>query len=63
LAGNLPKPAMRRQGVQGWFVDRVKIDKRVTFFSKHGGWLDLSCAIGIIVVIVAALGNIVRKDR
>jgi apolipoprotein N-acyltransferase len=40
-AGNLPEAAMDRQGVDGWFVDRIPLDSRVTFFSRHGRWLDV----------------------
>jgi apolipoprotein N-acyltransferase len=55
LKGNLPLKAMDREGVEGWFVDRVSIDKRVTFFSKHGKVLDFCCAIGFCLVIMAVL--------
>jgi apolipoprotein N-acyltransferase len=40
-AGNLPKEAMARQGVAGWFVDTVPIDSRITVFSRYGRWLDI----------------------
>ncbi len=40
-AGTLPEKAMDRQGVEGWFVDAVPIDSRVTFFSRYGRWLDI----------------------
>ena len=53
-AGTLPNRAMDRQGMAGWFVDTVPIDKRTTFFSRYGQWLDLSCAACLLVLIIAA---------
>ena len=51
-AGDLPHETMRRQGVGGWFVDHVVIDKRLTFFSKYGQWFKATCATAIIIVII-----------
>ena len=48
-AGNLPDKAMARQGVEGWFVDTVPIDRRVTFFSRHGRWLDRVLALFFVL--------------
>ena len=62
-AGNLPLRAMDRQGVAGWFVDRITIDKRTTFFSKHGQWLDFSCAAGLIIVIILSLRDRITKAK
>ena len=45
VSGNLPKNAMARKGVSGWFIDNVPIDSRITFFSRYGQWLDTSCAV------------------
>jgi hypothetical protein len=45
---------MTRQGCAGWFVDRITIDKRTTFFSKYGQWLDFCCAVSLILLIIAA---------
>jgi len=53
-AGDLPAQARLRQGVAGWFVDRVPIDERTTFFSRYGQWLDFCCATGFVLVIIAA---------
>ena len=44
--------AMERRGVAGWFADKVPIDRRVTFFSKYGQWLDFCCAVCLVVVII-----------
>ena len=48
LAGNLPEKALERKGMAGWFVDKMPIDKRVTFFSRFGQWLDNLCAICLL---------------
>ncbi|UCC99152.1 MAG: apolipoprotein N-acyltransferase, partial [Phycisphaerales bacterium] len=55
LAGTLPRAAMTRTGMAGWFTDRVPIDTRVTFFSKYGEWLDFSCELCTILVIIGPL--------
>lgn len=54
VAGDLPAQASQRQGVAGWFVDRVPIDERTTFFSRYGQWLDFCCAIGFVLVIIVS---------
>ncbi len=54
-AGNLPKRAFDRKGVEGWFADFVPVDARTTFFSKYGQWLDLSCQICLALIIMAQL--------
>jgi apolipoprotein N-acyltransferase len=54
--GTLPYQAMERKGIAGWFADKMPIDKRVTFFSKHGQWLDFSCAICFVLPIIAQIG-------
>ena len=54
-AGDLPAQAEQRRAVAGWFVDRVPIDKRTTFFSRHGQWLDFCCAVGFVLVIIVPL--------
>jgi len=56
-AGNLPGEAMKRQGMSGWFVDKVPIDRRVTFFSKYGQWLDLICAFVFVLFVILPLFN------
>ena len=64
IAGNLPRNAMARQGMAGWFVDQMPIDKRATFFSKYGQWLDFCCALCLIsLIIVPSLAGLVRTRR
>ena len=50
---DFPVTAMARKGMAGWFVDKVPIDKRTTFFSKYGQWLDFCCAVGFALLIIA----------
>jgi apolipoprotein N-acyltransferase len=58
IAGTLPHRAMARVGMAGWFVDRVPIDKRTTFFSRGGQWLDFSCAVCLVwLIIIPPLGR------
>ncbi len=52
LAGNLPRRAMLRQGVAGWFTDKIPIDSRKTFFSRFGQWLDICCGVGFAVILL-----------
>ncbi len=57
-AGTLPYDAMQRKGIDGWFADEMPIDKRVTFFSKHGQWLDFCCAVCLgLLIIIQMIGN------
>jgi apolipoprotein N-acyltransferase len=51
-AGNLPQKAFDRQGIKGWFADKVPIDARTTFFSKHGQWLDSVCQLCLTAIII-----------
>jgi hypothetical protein len=53
---------MDRTGMPGWFIDRIPIDSRATIFSKYGGWLDFSCEVCVIIlIIILLLGRLLRK--
>jgi apolipoprotein N-acyltransferase len=52
IAGTLPHQAIMRTGMAGWLIDKVPIDKRVTFFSKYGQWLDFCCAVCFVLLII-----------
>lgn len=57
-----PSETMDRTGLAGWFLDRMPIDKRVTFYSRHGQWLDTGCAVALAVVVAWPLGaSLVRR--
>jgi len=62
-AGALPAEAMRRQGVAGWFVDRIPVDSRVTVFSRAGRWFDLVLGTGLAILLGWALWEAVRKSK
>jgi apolipoprotein N-acyltransferase len=49
---DFPARAMDRQGMAGWFVDRIPIDRRVTLFSKYGQWLDFCCTGCTVLLII-----------
>lgn len=65
IAGTLPHQPMKRTGMTGWFLDRVPIDKRSTFFSQYGQWLDFCCAVCFVwLMIMLALGRFIfRKGQ
>ncbi|MBN2269839.1 MAG: apolipoprotein N-acyltransferase, partial [Sedimentisphaerales bacterium] len=54
-AGTLPSEAMARTGMAGWFADKMPIDKRITFFSKNGQWLDFCCKSCVFLFIIVSL--------
>jgi apolipoprotein N-acyltransferase len=61
---DFPVPAMQRQGMAGWFVDKMPIDKRETFFSRYGQWLDFCCALCLVLlIIVPALEHFVKTGK
>jgi apolipoprotein N-acyltransferase len=47
-----PPEAMRRTGLSGWFLEKMPIDSRVTFYSRHGQWLDTGCAAAFVTVLI-----------
>jgi len=53
--GTLPAEAMSRTGMDGWFTERIPIDSRTSFFSKHGEWLDFCCEFCVISLIMGLL--------
>lgn len=55
LAGTLPKEAMARTGMPGWLMDAVPVDGRTTIFSRYGEWLDFSCELCVILLIILPL--------
>ncbi len=64
LAGTLPDKAIDRQGMAGWFVDKVPIDKRTTFFSKYGQWLNFCCALCLLLLIIIPVSaSIIRNKK
>ncbi len=63
LAGNLPPNTMARTGMPGWFLDRISIDRRTTFFSKFGEWLGFCCQVCLILLIIVPLSTKFFRSR
>ncbi len=64
IDGNLPVNAADRQGISGWFADKMPIDKRITVFSRYGQWLDIVCLICIgVVVFIELVAKRRKKTR
>ena len=63
LAGNLPPNTMARTGMPGWFLDRISIDRRTTFFSKYGEWLGFCCQVCLILLIIVPLSTKFFRSR
>ncbi len=64
LQGTLPTGAMSRTGMDGWFTDRIPIDTRRSFFSRYGEWLDFSCELSVILLIIGLLTvKLFRTER
>ncbi|MBN1816713.1 MAG: apolipoprotein N-acyltransferase, partial [Sedimentisphaerales bacterium] len=55
VAGDLPKDAMKRQGVAGWFVDTIPVDQRITIFSRIGPLLKYVAAVLFAVAVLPAV--------
>ncbi|MCE5340832.1 MAG: apolipoprotein N-acyltransferase [Planctomycetaceae bacterium] len=55
IAGTLNQKAAKRTAEAGWLVDTVKIDKRVTVFSKNRQFLPIVCAISLILSVVMSI--------
>lgn len=63
ISGNLPREASQRKAVAGWFADYVPIDKRITFFSKYGRWIEYICVPVTIVIVFLAVYCIFRRTK
>jgi apolipoprotein N-acyltransferase len=55
IRGSLPIEGMSRQGEAGWFVDAVPLDKRITFYSRYGDWIDKLPAIAVCLIATMAI--------
>ena len=58
-----PRPSMERTAMAGWFLDRLPIDKRVTFYSRHGEWFADGCAVLFAAALVWPLGARLTRRR
>jgi apolipoprotein N-acyltransferase len=60
---DFPHRAMERTAMAGWFLDRLPIDSRVTFYSRHGEWLTDACAVAFAATLVGPLGARLFRRR
>lgn len=58
---NFPTEAMKRTAMAGWFTDRLPIDKRVTFYSRHGEWFADGCAAIFVATLLWPLASRLRR--
>lgn len=59
-----PAEAMERTALSGWFLDRLPIDRRVTFYSRYGEWFADTCSVALAVAVVWPLGaGLTRRRR
>jgi apolipoprotein N-acyltransferase len=58
---NFPAEAMKRTAMAGWFTDRLPIDKRVTFYSRHGEWFANGCAAVFVATLLGPLASRLRR--
>lgn len=61
LQGTLPRTAMWRQGVEGWFTDRITIDSRRSLFGRTGRWFDGVCGFALLIILILTFRGKSRK--
>ncbi|MCF7974222.1 MAG: apolipoprotein N-acyltransferase [Phycisphaerae bacterium] len=57
---SFPKQVQDRQGMAGWFADKMPIYEKVSLFSRYGPWLDRLCAWSYCLIGLTALFSWVR---
>ncbi len=60
---DFPTEAMKRTALAGWFMDRLPIDRRVSFYSRHGEWFATGCAAVFIGTLVGSFAASWRRRR
>ncbi len=59
---DFPKQVKDRQGMAGWFADKMPIYEKVSLFSRTGPWLDRLCAwIYGLTGLIAVLGVVKQR--
>jgi hypothetical protein len=58
----LPSKVTERQGVSGWLADNITVDDRITFFSRHGQWLDYLAGIFFWPIIILSFQKLPKKE-
>ena len=60
---NFPKQVEDRQGMAGWFADKMPIYEKVSLFSRIGPWLDRLCAWSYgLIGLIAVIGVVKKRD-
>jgi apolipoprotein N-acyltransferase len=62
-SNDFPQRAMKRTALAGWFLDRLPIDSRVTFYSRHGEWFADGCAAAFAATLVWPVGARLLRRR
>jgi len=60
---DFPRRTMARTAMAGWFLDRLPIDRRVSFYSRHGEWFANSCAALFVATLGWPLGAWLLRRR
>ena len=60
---DFPPSAMNRTAMAGWFTDKLPIDGRVSFYSRHGEWFANGCAVLFVGIVVWPLGGRWRRAK
>jgi apolipoprotein N-acyltransferase len=55
-SADFPRRTMARTAMAGWFLDRLPIDRRVTFYSRHGEWFADGCAVLFVAALMWPVG-------
>ena len=58
-----PEVMLERQGIAGWLVDRMPIDKRISLFTRYGQWLDGCCVIAFAALATLSVTRPLRRGR
>lgn len=63
IQGDLPERALDRQAVEGWLVDRVMIDQRISPYSRYGNWFDLFSGFALALIFLLTILDAFRTVR
>jgi len=62
MAGRMPQNYMERRAVRGWFADKLLLDSRLSFFTRHGQILEISCGAVTFLVLMLMI-SLSYKNR
>ena len=58
-----PEAMLEREGIAGWLVDKMPIDKRITLFTRYGQWLDCCCVLAFVALALVSVTQPMRRGR